>query len=197
MSVDALSPPVRYPLAARLSTWPQKLANRALHLWLPRCHPGLSLAADAKLEWPCYWRIAPAARVAIGAGAWLRHHLELLVESGQLSIGAGSYVGPYTTINVHGEVTIGRDCLIAEMVSIRDVDHAFADPGVPVAHQGYRQAPTRIGDGVWLGARVSVLRGVTIGPGCVVGAQSVVTRDLPAGAIAVGVPARVIGWRHG
>ena len=54
-----------------------------------------------------------------------------------------------------------------------------------------------VGDDVWLGARVMVVAGVEIGDGCIIGASSVVTRSLPAGSIAVGNPARVIGHRGG
>ena len=52
-----------------------------------------------------------------------------------------------------------------------------------------------IGDDVWLGARVMVVAGVEIGDGCIIGASSVVTRSIPAGSIAVGIPARVVGRR--
>jgi acetyltransferase-like isoleucine patch superfamily enzyme len=193
----AVPAPADLAWAERLHGWPQKITDRWLRLWLPRRFPGLSLAPSARVEWPSYWRIHPDARVTIGPGVWIRHHAELLVEGGRLSVGAGTYIGPYAVLNGHESLSIGRDCLIAEMVAIRDVDHAYADPGLPVAAQGYTVAPTRIGDGVWVGAKSSLLKGVTLGDGCIVGANSVVTRDVPAGAIAVGAPARIVGWRHG
>jgi acetyltransferase-like isoleucine patch superfamily enzyme len=64
-------------------------------------------------------------------------------------------------------------------------------------HQKKEELDIRIGDDCWIGARVFVLAGVTIGDGCVVGAGSVVTRSLPPNSIAVGVPAKVVGWRPG
>jgi acetyltransferase-like isoleucine patch superfamily enzyme len=193
------SPPAPGELtwAERLNGWPQRLADRWLRFWLPRRMPSVSLAPSVRVEWPSYWRVHPSARVAVGPGVWVRHHAELLVEGGSLTIDEGTYIGPYCVLNVHDSLIIGRRCLIAEMVAIRDVDHAFADPDRPPAEQGYVVAPTRLGDGVWIGAKSSILKGVTIGDGCIVGANSVVTRDLPAGAIAVGAPARIIGWRHG
>jgi serine acetyltransferase len=200
MRVEHRRPPptpdaARASLAAWLSTWPHKLTSRFLRAWLPLCHPGLSLAPDVMLEGPTYWRIHPQARVRLGAGVWLRHHAEFLVESGDLSIGDGTYIGPYCVLSVHESVRIGRNCLIAEMVAIRDVDHAFGDPALPVAQQGYTVAPTRIGDGCWIGAKVSILKGVHIGAGCIVGAGSVVTHDLPAGCVAAGAPATFRRWR--
>ena len=92
---------------------------------------------------------------------------------------------------------IGDDCLLAEMVSIRDHDHNFARLDVPIRQQGATCAPVKIGRDVWLGAKVTVLKGVSIGDGAIIGANSVVTRDVPPRAIAVGSPARVIKMRDG
>ncbi len=61
--------------------------------------------------------------------------------------------------------------------------------------QGEDVAPVRIGNSVWLGAKVTVLKGVSIGDGAIVGANAVVSSDLPPGAVAVGVPARVMRIR--
>ena len=69
------------------------------------------------------------------------------------------------------------------------------DLSLPPLAQPMFSKPTRIGDRVWLGANVTVLKGVTIGENTTVGAGSVVTKDLPAGAIAVGVPAKVIRYK--
>ena len=67
------------------------------------------------------------------------------------------------------------------------------EPGTPVMDQPKLECDVVIGDDVWLGARVMVVPGVEIGDGCIVGASSVVTRSIPAGSIAVGNPARIVG----
>jgi serine acetyltransferase len=113
----------------------------------------------------------------------------------KIMIGAGVYVNRYTVIDAHQLVTIGRRCMIGPHCYITDADHGTR-PGQPIAVQPMTIAPVRIDDGAWIGANVSVLKGVTIGRGAVVGAGSVVTRDIPANAIAVGVPARTVGYRH-
>jgi acetyltransferase-like isoleucine patch superfamily enzyme len=77
-------------------------------------------------------------------------------------------------------------------VSIRDHDHRFADPTLSVAEQGYEVAPVRLGRNVWLGCNVTVLKGVSLGDSCVVGANAVVTTSFPAGSVLAGVPARVL-----
>jgi acetyltransferase-like isoleucine patch superfamily enzyme len=92
-------------------------------------------------------------------------------------------------------IEIGEDCLIAEMVSIRDHNHRFDRLDVPVRCQGMASAPIRIGRNVWIGGKATIIKGVTIGDNAVIGANAVVTHDVPANSIAVGVPARVIKVR--
>jgi acetyltransferase-like isoleucine patch superfamily enzyme len=106
-------------------------------------------------------------------------------------------VGDYTSLNVGTMVQavqlveIGSHCLIANGCFISDANHRYDDPVRPVPWQGLTtKGPTRIGDNVWLGANVVVTSGVTIGERCVVGANSVVTHDLPPRAVCAGVPAR-------
>ena len=94
-----------------------------------------------------------------------------------------------------GPIKIGSGVLLGPGVCIIASDHGTA-LGSPIAEQGGKDAPIRIGDGVWLGAHVVVTAGVTIEDGCVVGAGAVVTRDLPRNSICAGVPARVIGHRQ-
>jgi len=130
----------------------------------------------------------------------LDHEVELeygvnIESRGSLRIGQRTFVGHGTTIGCNEHLSIGRNCLIGEYVSIRDNDHEFRVLATPIQDQGQRVAPVIIGDDVWIGAKATVTPGVRIGDGCVVGANAVVTHDLPANAIAVGVPARVIRRR--
>ncbi len=89
------------------------------------------------------------------------------------------------------EGLIGRDVLIAEHVTIRDQDHAYGGQ-LPTSKNGFVTAPIRIGDNVWLGAKVTILKGVSVGNNVVIGANSEVTRDLRDNVVAVGVLARVV-----
>ena len=76
---------------------------------------------------------------------------------------------------------------------VTDASHRFDDLTQPITWQGFTsKGPTRIGDNVWCGANVVVTSGVTIGERCVIGANSVVTRDLPPHTIAAGSPAQVL-----
>jgi lipopolysaccharide O-acetyltransferase len=100
---------------------------------------------------------------------------------------------PFVHIGAIKSVRIGRGCLFASHVYITDHDHDFSNPMDPVISNNRAvAAPVEIGDFVWLGERVMVLKGVTIGERSVIGAGSIVTRDVPALSIAVGSPARVV-----
>jgi len=90
-------------------------------------------------------------------------------------------------------VEIGSHCMLANGCFVTDANHRFDDPDTPVPWQGFSsKGPTRIGDNVWLGAHVVVTSGVTIGERCVIGANSVVTQDIPPFSIAAGAPAKVL-----
>jgi acetyltransferase-like isoleucine patch superfamily enzyme len=100
-------------------------------------------------------------------------------------------------LNGQGGLEIGNDCLIASHVVFIPENHVFDRRDVAIREQGGTRKGIRIGDDVWLATGAVVLDGVSIGRGAVIGAGSVVTKDIPDYAIAVGVPARVIGQRGG
>lgn len=113
----------------------------------------------------------------------------------KIELGEHTYIGPYSCLAGPGNISIGKDCLIASHCGIYANNHAFQDPVHPIRQQGVTCQGISIGDNCWLGAGVKVLDGVTIGEGSVVGAGAVVTKDIPANSVAVGVPAKVIGKR--
>jgi len=115
---------------------------------------------------------------------------------GKLDIGDHVIFGHHVTIGVERSVTIGNDCLIAEMVSIRDHDHEFENSTVVMRRQGARVAPVIIGDDVWLGSKATITSGVSIGSHSIVAAGAVVTTDVEPWTIVGGVPARKIGERQ-
>lgn len=134
--------------------------------------------------------VTSPGRLSVGSGGVLQANVTLQVR-GHLAIGPDAFIGEGTVIVARDEILIGRDVLIAEHVTIRDQNHAYGG-ALPTSKSGFVTAPIRIGDNVWLGAKVTVLKGVSIGNNVVVGANSVVTRDLPDNVVAVGAPARVV-----
>ncbi len=109
----------------------------------------------------------------------------------KIRIGAHTYLNRHTFLDAIDSLTIGQHCAIGPNCYLTDHDHGH-DPQLPPLEQPMIAQPTTIGNFVWLGANVTVLKGVTIGDRTIVGAGSVVTRSLPADSIAVGVPAKVI-----
>ncbi len=136
-------------------------------------------------------------RIEFGPGAWIEQGVVLHAYGGQIILGRDAFLGPYTVIYGHGGVEIGDACLIAMHCRIVSSNHTAPPVGTDIRSQPDILIPTKIGRDVWLGAGVTVLGGVTIGDGCIVGAGAVVTKDLPAGSIAHGVPARITGRRPG
>ena len=110
-----------------------------------------------------------------------------------IRIGDGTVIQPYAHIAAAQSVEIGKGALFASHVYISDHDHDYSDPNDPVVSNARIMcAPVKIGDFAWLGERVVVLKGVTIGERSIIGAGSIVTKDIPPLSIAVGSPARVI-----
>lgn len=114
---------------------------------------------------------------------------------GRLSIGDRSSINSGVIFGLTCDLTLGRNVLVADNVSFRTADHEFDDVARPMVEQGERRGSIVVEDDVWIGANVTVLRGVRIGRGAIVGANAVVTRDVPAYAIVGGVPAKPIGSR--
>lgn len=134
-------------------------------------------------------------RVTLGAHVKLGKDIHLMAwPEGKLAVGDHSYIGRNSIVLAHQSVSIGKDCLIAPFCHITDVNHGI-EAGELIRKQPLTSQPVVIEDDVWLGAGCSVLPGVTIGAGAVIGARAVVTKDIPPNAIAVGVPAKVIATR--
>ena len=172
------------------------LWRRARLIYLRIRFPRARFGARNNIRSGIKLRLSPDANFQTGEACVLDYDTTIEC-SGHLKIGARVIFGHHCTVGCKEQIEIGDDCLLAEMVSIRDHDHNFARTDVPIRAQGATCAPVKIGRDVWLGAKVTVLKGVTIGDGAIIGANAVVTRDIPPGAIAVGIPARVVKMRDG
>lgn len=131
-----------------------------------------------------------AEAISIGDGTLIRDGAWLAAEGDRaaLTIGDDCYFGHRLHLHSIDPVTIGSHCVVADNVMITSTDHGRDD-----RHSVVARGPVVIGDHVFIGQNCVVLGGVRLGDGVTVGAGSVVTRDVPAGAVVAGVPARVIG----
>jgi maltose O-acetyltransferase len=116
--------------------------------------------------------------------------LELVADGGRLEIGHHCFINYGSSIAATQLVQIGSYCTIGTHVIIMDNQFHRLEP--QRRNERPDPAPVIIADNVWLGGRVIVLPGVSIGANSVIGAGSIVTKDIPADCVAAGVPARVI-----
>ncbi len=117
-------------------------------------------------------------------------------DAGSLTVGADAYIHPRCQLNAYkAPIEIGCGVLIAANCALYPHDHGVA-PDQPIREQPLQaKGPIIVGDHAWLGTGVIVLGGVRIGKDAVIGAGAVVTKDVPDGAIAFGVPARLVKMR--
>ena len=113
---------------------------------------------------------------------------------GTVRIGKGSEIGERCRISIANSLEIGEKVLLSPNVYITDCDHEYRDVDVPVIDQGIVQRGQKvsIGEGSYIGINAEIVGNVRIGRHCVVGANSVVTKDVPDYCVAVGSPAKVI-----
>lgn len=111
-------------------------------------------------------------------------------------VSLGDYSGIGVNARIHGACVIGDYVMMGENCTIITRNHKHDRTDIPIMKQGYEQErAVHIGNDVWIGDNVTILAGVHIGDGCVIGAGAVVTHDIPPYAVAAGVPARVIKYR--
>jgi acetyltransferase-like isoleucine patch superfamily enzyme len=148
--------------------------------------------------------VSACGELVLSNDVWLSHDVEI-ESSKKITIGAGTTVQRRATIN--GSVSIGSGCIIAPNVFISSGTHPFrVYPEKTIREQerliveergdlSSLDRPISIGDDCWLGVNVVICPGVNIGRGVVIGANSVVLKDVPNNTVVAGVPAKAIGTR--
>lgn len=190
---DAMT--ISLPLLLRLYSLCSSVKNRIFN-GVSRLATGRAVAVD----WRDIRVVHPESmtigdRFSSGKGLWL----ESVGGQGRLTIGSGVNLSDYVHIGCASSITIGDGVLIGSKVLITDHSHGAIDQDGPqerdvppnlrrIASRG----PVSIGDNAWIGDGVCILQSVTVGAGAIVGANSVVVRDIPQHTIWAGVPARQI-----
>lgn len=134
--------------------------------------------------------LAPGAAIHLGCSIWLNSPGRVRRER-LLRIGRRTWIGQGSTLDVRWGIEIGDDVGISPMVVILTASHDPEHPDFPMVGR-----PVVIEDHAWIATRAMIMPGVRIGRGAIVAAGAVVTRDVPAGTIVGGAPARRIGQRH-
>lgn len=133
--------------------------------------------------------------ISIGEHCELSEGIVLKTYEGSIKIKKNTFLGEYVIIYGHGGVTIGENTLIAMHTCIVSSNHNVPDRDSLIRYQPDILMPVIIGSDVWIGANCTILGGISIGNGAVIGAGSVVNKSVPEFAFAVGNPAKIIKYR--
>jgi acetyltransferase-like isoleucine patch superfamily enzyme len=151
-----------------------------------RCHPSVRFGRGVTI------RAFDGARIDIGRNVGILEYAQVQADrGGHLILGEQCLIGRGAVVICGQSIEIGAGTMTAEHVTIRDQDHNHEGDG-RLETQGSTTAAIKIGHDVWLGAKVTVTKGVEIAPHSVVGANAVVTRSLPERGIYAGAPARLL-----
>ena len=138
-------------------------------------------------------RIALGSNLFVGSDSWLQTLADGDNHSVAITVGDGTSIAGSCVISAVRSVRLEENVLLARNVYISDHSHRYTQTDQPVMDQGVEKIkPVLIKKGSWLGQNVVVCPGVTIGTGAVIGANSVVTQDVPDFSVAAGAPARVV-----
>ena len=134
--------------------------------------------------------------IRLGNGVGLNRHSSLYAARGEITLGNRVFLGDFSAINANdARIVIGNDVAIGPMTLIQGANHKFDDRNMPIIDQGHVESFVVIEDNVWIAAHCTIVPGVRIHRGAVVGAGSVVTKDVPPDAVVAGTPARVLRFR--
>lgn len=139
----------------------------------------------------CDFRIYKNATINLGRKVILSNHVQVK-SKGMLTIGNFCTINEYSRIIAHEKITIGDNVTIAKFVTILDHDHNFKFTGGTLQLKGYVTSPVAIGNNVWIADKCTILKGVTIGDNIVIGAHTLVNKDVPSNCVIGGSPYRII-----
>ncbi len=133
--------------------------------------------------------------VKIGAYSKLLATSHLATFGKGMTMGKNSAVGDFTHFGAPGGIEIGEDVIMGSYVSFHSENHNFSDVNIPIREQGVTSKGIKIGDDVWVGAKVTFLDGCVVGSHSVVAAGAVVIGEFPDYAVIGGVPAKILKMR--
>ena len=154
-------------------------------------YPWIEIDFKSKIHSNCSIVCIKGGRLIISNSSIL-FGTHIFADTGSMLSITDSFVGRNCVITAHEKISIGKGCLIAEMVVIRDQDHVIDLIAGANSRENFCTAPITIEDSVWIGSKATILKGARIGACSVVGASAVVNKNVPAFEVWGGVPAKFI-----
>lgn len=188
LSRHAVGPAWRLPVVGDIRSRIVRRHGARLEVHGGRLHLGdaVTYVGYVARGMPSLIELQPGATLLVDGEVLLGAGVQILVGPGaKVTIGGGTHFDGDTRVISAAELTVGPNCAIAWEVLIMDTDFHRVD-----GRSG--DAPTTIGEHVWIGAGAKILKGVTVGDGAIIAAGAIVTRDVPAGTLVAGNPARVV-----
>lgn len=155
-------------------------------------HSSLTIENGVCIDSGVEIKATDGGKVFIGQNTYIGKNATLVVKRGNLIIRENGFIGVGAILVSNKLIEIGSDALIAEYVTIRDQDHGIDATNIPFRKQAMRINEIKIKSNVWIGAKATITKGISIGSNSVIGAGAVVTSNIPSNVVATGVPARVI-----
>ena len=180
-------------LLRRLSyAWGPRIASAARKRWLLLRHPHVDIRFDGPVYLgPGFSLFCPeGGTFHVGPGVEFRRGFRCELHGGTVRIGAGSVFTYYVLVQCTGTIDIGERCMFGQSTIVVDGNHRFKDLTKPMLAQGYDLRPIRIGDDATITTKCTII--ADVGERAFVGANSVVTKDVPPYTVVAGVPAKVI-----
>lgn len=170
---------------------------------------GVDITYLSKIQWGKFLKLGKHVRlsglgkegIVFGDNVSIGDYSQVIVATTLQNIGKGIHIGHHVGIGEFaylggaGGLSIGDDCIIGQYFSCHPENHNFKDESALIRHQGVQRKGIMIDKNCWIGSKVTILDGVTIGYGCVIAAGAVVNQSFPENSIIGGVPAKIIGQR--
>jgi len=182
-----------FRLTHALGRWQQR---RRFEAWRRANNRHSAIHADLLLA----GNLNPFAWISVGPGTEIQRHCFIWIDADEkreprLQIGSRVFLGQGTHLSVMRSMSIGDNCLIGAYSYLLTNNHRFDVRTIPIRDQGYTTKPLVLAEDVWIGAHSVIMPGVTIGRGAIIGAASVLTKDVGEYEIWAGIPAKKMGDR--
>ena len=179
-----------------MKKWIPNKIKRQLRVWLGMAPPSkVKIGEDVFIAKSAVVESRRGGNIIIGSHTEILDGVLLLTYGGNITVGEYCSINPYTIIYGHGETIIGNHVMIAGHCMIIPNEHVYISKDKTIMDQGSSSTGIVIEDDVWIGHACSILDGVKIGKGAVIGAGSVVTKDIPPYTVVAGIPAKMIKGR--